>query len=83
LKQNYPNPFNPSTTISFSIPVEGNVALKIFNVIGQEIEVLLNENLNVGSYSFLWNAENRSSGIYFYKLITESFTVMRKMVLLK
>ncbi len=83
LNQNYPNPFNPSTTISFSIPVEGNVALKIFNVIGQEIEVLVNENLSAGSYSFQWNAENQSSGIYFYKLITDSFTEMRKMVLLK
>ena len=83
LEQNYPNPFNPLTTLSFSIPVEGNVALKIFNVIGQEIEVLVNENLSAGSHSFQWNAENQSSGIYFYKLITDSFTEMRKMVLLK
>jgi hypothetical protein len=83
LDQNYPNPFNPSTTISFSIPVEGNVALKIFNVIGQEIEVLVNENLAVGSYSFLWNAENQSSGIYFCKLITDSFSERKKMILLK
>jgi hypothetical protein len=83
LEQNYPNPFNPLTTLSFSIPVEGNVALKIFNIIGQEIEVLVNENLSAGSHSFQWNAENHSSGIYFYKLITDSFTEMRKMVLLK
>ena len=83
LEQNYPNPFNPSTTISFSIPVEGNVSLKIFNVIGQEVDELVNENLSAGSYSYLWNAENQSSGVYFYKLITDSYSEMKKMILLK
>jgi hypothetical protein len=83
LEQNYPNPFNPSTTISFSIPIEGNVSLKIFNVIGQEIDELVNEYLSTGSYSFQWHAENQYSGVYFYKLITDSFTKMKKMVLLK
>jgi hypothetical protein len=83
LKQNFPNPFNPTTTISFSIPVEENVSLKIFNVIGQEVAVLVNENLSAGRYSHQWNDENLSSGVYFYKLVTDSFTEMRKMVLLK
>jgi hypothetical protein len=83
LKQNFPNPFNPTTTISFSIPVEENVSLKIFNVIGQEVAVLVNENLSAGRYSYQWNDENLSSGVYFYKLVTDSFTEMRKMVLLK
>jgi len=83
LEQNYPNPFNPTTTISFSIPVEGNVSLKIFNVIGQEVDELVNEKLIAGIYSFQWNAENHSSGVYFYKLITNSYSEMKKMVLLK
>ncbi len=83
LFQNYPNPFNPVTTISFSIPTEGNVSLKIFNVIGQEIVTLVNENLSVGSYSYKWNAKDRSNGVYFYKLVTDSFSETRKMILLK
>jgi hypothetical protein len=83
LQQNYPNPFNPSTTISFSIPVQGNVTLKIFNAIGQEVDELVNENLSAGNYSFKWNGENQPSGIYFYKLQTENFVETNKMILLK
>jgi len=83
LEQNYPNPFNPSTTISFSIPTEGKVSLKIFNVIGQEIDELVKENLSAGNYSFLWNAHNLTSGVYFYKLVTDSFSEIKKMVLLR
>jgi len=83
LEQNYPNPFNPSTTISFSILVEGNVSLMIFNVIGQEVDELLDENLSAGNYSFQWNAENQSSGVYFYKLIIDSYSEIKKMVLMK
>jgi len=83
LEQNYPNPFNPITTISFSIPAEGNVSLKIFNVIGQEVAVLVNENLAAGGYSYKWNARDQASGVYLYKLITDSYSEMKKMVLLK
>jgi len=83
LEQNYPNPFNPSTTISFLIPVEGKVSLKIFNVIGQKVAVLVNENLSAGIYSYKWNGRDQASGIYFYKLITDSYSEMKKMVLLK
>ena len=83
LEQNYPNPFNPTTTISFSIPVEGNVSLKIYNLIGQEIAVLVNENLSEGNYLFNWNGENQPSGIYFYKLQAGSFVDTKKMILLK
>ncbi len=83
LYQNYPNPFNPSTTISFSIPVEGNVTLKIFNVIGQQVDELVNENLSAGNYSFNWNASDQTSGIYFYQLQTGNFIETKKMVLLK
>ena len=83
LEQNFPNPFNPSTTILFSIPVEGNVSLKIFNVSGQEVDELVNENLSAGNYAFQWNAENHSSGIYFYNLITDFYSEIKKMVFLK
>ena len=83
LEQNYPNPFNPSTTISFSIPVGGSVSLKIFNVIGQEVAELVNENLYAGNYSYEWIAQDQSSGVYFYKLITDSYSEVKKMVLLK
>ncbi len=83
LEQNYPNPFNPTTIISFSIPVGGNVSLKIINVIGQEVAELVNENLSAGSYSFQWDATNQTSGVYFYKLITDSYSEVKKMVLLK
>jgi hypothetical protein len=83
LEQNYPNPFNPTTTISFSLPVEGNVSLKIFNVIGREVVELVNDNLYAGRYSFQWDAKYQASGIYFYKLITDSYVEMKKMVLLK
>jgi len=83
LGQNYPNPFNPSTTISFSLPAEINVSLKIFNVIGQEVATLVNENLSAGSYSFQWNAKNLTSGVYYYRLTSDKFNEIRKMILLK
>ena len=83
LKQNYPNPFNPSTTISFSIPVQGNVSLKIFNVIGQEVDEIVNENLSAGNYSIIWDGEELSSGVYLYRLQAGEFLESKKMVLLK
>ena len=83
LYQNYPNPFNPSTNISFSIPVQGMVSLKIFNLIGQEIDVLVNENLSAGNYSLKWNAKDQANGIYFYRLVSDSFSETKKMILLK
>jgi photosystem II stability/assembly factor-like uncharacterized protein len=79
--KNYPNPFNQTTTISFSIPISGNVSLKIFNILGQEIDELINENLATGSYSFQWNAEKQASGVYFYKLISDSYSESKKMIL--
>jgi hypothetical protein len=63
LEQNYPNPFNPITTISFSIPVEENVTLRVINIIGQEIATLVSEKLSAGSYSYQWNANDQVSGI--------------------
>ena len=83
LSQNYPNPFNPSTEIKFSIIKNENVTLKIYNSIGQEVAVLINEHLSAGNYTANWNASKLASGIYFYSLNTDNFSAIQKMVLLK
>jgi photosystem II stability/assembly factor-like uncharacterized protein len=88
LEQNFPNPFNPVTKIRFQIPasVEATrrvVSLRIYDVLGKEIAVLVNQNLKPGIYEIEWNAENIPSGVYFYSLITNEFTQTKKMVVLK
>jgi hypothetical protein len=83
LDQNFPNPFNPSTLIKYSIPNSYQVSLKIFNTLGQEMETLVNEEKQVGTYEVNWNASNLQSGVYFYRLQAGSFVQTRKMILLK
>ncbi len=83
LYQNYPNPFNPVTTIKFQIPENTFTSLKIYDVAGKEISTIVNENLSRGEYEYLWNANSFPSGIYFYRLETESYTHTRKMILVK
>ena len=83
LGQNYPNPFNPSTTINYSIPQSGFVSLKIFNVMGNEIATLVNEQEAAGNYRVEFNSKQLSSGIYFYKLTSGRNTLVRKMILMK
>lgn len=83
LSQNYPNPFNPSTNIKFALPVSGIVKLTLFDMLGREIETLVNGNLSAGTYNTDWNASNHSSGVYFYKLITGDFFETKKMILIK
>ncbi len=84
LFQNYPNPFNPSTTIRFELPVNSQVDLRIYNLLGQEVEVLINnEELNSGAYKYNFNASQLTSGVYFYKLQAGSFIITKKMVLLR
>ena len=83
LLQNYPNPFNPNTTINFSIPVQSNVKVIIYDVLGNQVDVLTDEVKSPGSYSVSWNASNNASGIYFYKLETNNFVQVRKMILMK
>ena len=83
LSQNYPNPFNPSTTISFSLLSKSFVTLKIFDLMGREIATLINGEMSSGSHSQKWNASDLSSGIYFYRLQTGSFTETKKLVLLR
>jgi len=83
LSQNYPNPFNPVTTIRYSIPQTSNVLIKVFDILGNEIETLVNEEKTVGTYEITWYAGNLPSGVYFYKLNAEDFVETKKMVLLK
>ncbi len=83
LSQNYPNPFNPSTKINFAVPVSGLVSLVIFNELGREVEKLVNQNLNAGSYEFDWNAAEYPSGVYFYRLESDQFVETKKMILSK
>lgn len=83
LKQNYPNPFNPSTTISYSIPTESFVSLKIYNLLGSEIKSLINEYKNPGDHNYILNASSMSTGVYFYKIVAGNFTKTRKMILSK
>ncbi|MBK7632267.1 MAG: T9SS type A sorting domain-containing protein [Ignavibacteriales bacterium] len=83
LSQNYPNPFNSNCAIKYSIPKSSQVSLKIFNVLGSEIEILVDEEKPIGTYELNWNAANLPSGVYFYRLQAESFVQTRKMILLK
>ena len=83
LSQNYPNPFNPSTKIKFSIQKAGLVTLKLYNILGQEVETLVNKELSVGSYEFDFNASRLSSGVYLYSIQSGDFTQTKKMVLMK
>ena len=83
LNQNFPNPFNPTTTISYQIPKSGFVNLNVYNLLGKEVAVLVSEFQNTGIYKVALNAENLSSGIYFYKLTTGNFSATKKITLLK
>ncbi len=83
LQQNFPNPFNPSTTIKFSIPSESFTTLKVYDILGNEIEELVNEQLSAGNYKFNFVADNLPSGIYFYKIHAGEFIQTMKMILLR
>lgn len=83
LHQNYPNPFNPSTTINFSIPQPCFVYIKVYNVLGIEVAEIVKENKSAGNYSVLFNANNLSSGIYFYHFQAGNFIDSKKFVLIK
>ncbi len=83
LNQNYPNPFNPSTTIEFGLPKSDNVKLVVYDVLGREVAVLVNENLNAGYYKVNFDASNLSSGVYFYSLKAGDFVSVKKLILMK
>ncbi|OGU77633.1 MAG: hypothetical protein A2W11_08220 [Ignavibacteria bacterium RBG_16_35_7] len=83
LSQNYPNPFNPTTNIGFRIANFGFVSLKVFDVLGREVATLVNEEKQPGEYDVEFNASHLSSGIYFYKLQTENYSSIKKMLMIK
>jgi hypothetical protein len=83
LEQCYPNPFNPSTKIKYSIPQSSSVVIKVFDILGKEIETLVNEEKPARSYEVEFNATNLPSGVYFYQLISGNFVETKKMILLK
>jgi hypothetical protein len=88
LEQNYPNPFNPTTTIDFSVPKTGVVNVSVYNSIGQLIKTLTDQNYVPGTYQLTWNGMNNAgvgvaSGVYFYKLTSQSYVRTMKMMLLK
>lgn len=83
LAQNYPNPFNPNTKIQFSVSKAQSVSLKVFDVLGNEIATLVNEELNPGVYQYNFDATNLSSGVYYYKLQSGNYSETKKMILMR
>jgi hypothetical protein len=83
LSQNYPNPFNPSTTISYKLPAESHVSLKVYDVLGNVVATLVNDTMPAGEYNNVFNASGMSSGIYFYTLQAGSFVETKSMILMK
>ncbi len=83
LMQNYPNPFNPTTTINFAIPKQAKVQLAVYNVIGEKVTELVNQEMSAGIHSVNFNATSLGSGVYFYRLTSGSFAETKKLLLLK
>jgi photosystem II stability/assembly factor-like uncharacterized protein len=83
LSQNFPNPFNPSTRIKYSVPSSSKVVIKVFDILGNEIETLVNGEKPAGTYELIWNAAEVSSGVYFYRIAAEKYTAAKKMLLIK
>ena len=83
LSQNYPNPFNPATNVHFSLPKDGNVTLKLYNTLGQEVGTYLDGFIKAGNYNAEIDASNLASGTYFYTLRAEDFNQTKKMTLVK
>ena len=88
LYQNYPNPFNPETVIAYELKGTAFVILKLYGLMGEEVMTLVNENQTAGNYQVVWNGRDNfgkevSSGVYFYRLITDTFSQTRKMILIR
>ena len=83
LSQNYPNPFNPSTQIKFALPEQTRVNLTVFNVLGQKVVTLVDQDMDAGEHTVTFDADQYGSGVYFYRLATDNFRETKKMVLLK
>ncbi|MGH7601620.1 MAG: T9SS type A sorting domain-containing protein, partial [bacterium] len=83
LSQNYPNPFNPATTITFTLPKNTHVNLKVYNLLGREVAALINHKMPAGTHQVIWDAQNAPSGVYFYKMTAGTFSKISKMTLLR
>jgi hypothetical protein len=83
LEQNYPNPFNPSTIIRFSLPRSGHVTLKVYDLLGREVETLVDGQRPAGSYNVEWTPNGLASGVYFYRIQAGAFSDVKRLVLLK
>jgi len=83
LSQNFPNPFNPATRIAFSLPKSSVTKIDVIDITGRVVENLVNESLNAGEYVVNWNANNNSSGVYFYRITANGYSETKKMSLIK
>ncbi len=85
LEQNYPNPFNPTTTIEYQLPVNSHVKLELYSITGEKVATLIDTEMEAGYYNYQLSASMHqlSSGVYFYKLITNNYSSIKKMVLMK
>ena len=83
LNQNYPNPFNPTTQISYSIPKESYISLKVYNLMGQEVATLVSGNQTAGKYTVPFDASRLSSGVYMYRLQAGTSVEVKRMILMK
>jgi hypothetical protein len=83
LNQNYPNPFNPTTTISFSIPSSTFTSLKVYDILGNEVATLVNEEKPAGEHKITFDASKLTSGVYLFRLNSGNFTEIKKMILLR
>ena len=84
-EQNYPNPFNPTTVISYQLPIDSYVSLKVYDILGREVATIVNEYQLAGSYKTQFSASNLrlASGVYFYRIVADDFVQSKKMLLLK
>jgi len=83
LEQNYPNPFNPSTTIKFAVPQDSRVNLVVFNILGEKVAKLINQEMKAGYHQIEFDASHYASGVYFYSITAGDFVETKKMVLMK
>jgi hypothetical protein len=83
LSQNFPNPFNPTTSFKYQIAIAGHVSLKIYDVLGREVALIVDEQRDPGEYNVTWDASTYSSGVYFFKLQAGTFTDVKKMLLVR
>jgi hypothetical protein len=83
LEQNYPNPFNPSTSIRYTIAEDGFVKLAVYNLLGEEVSILVNTTQKEGRYEVAFNASKLSSGVYVYRIESANFTASKKLILMK